>query len=118
MVTSSHTLSPIDIIVSIVLEGVVTRRIAKQTKDRLGPPVKLAPFLDLCAERQLELEGALLMRSQAARRRMKRALEQVRTGRGVSLGALVEQLTAGRNFRSRQDAPYPKVTRRRQRSSR
>jgi hypothetical protein len=99
----------------LVLGGVVTRRIAKQTKDRLGSRVKP----DLCAERQLELEGALLMRSPAARRRMKRALEQIRTGRGVSLGTLVEQVTArGKLFRSPQDAPHPKVTRRRQRSSR
>jgi hypothetical protein len=101
-----------------VLEGVVARRIVNQTEDRLGPPVKPAPGPDLCAERQLELEGALLMRSPAARRRMKRVLEEVRTGRGVSLGALVEPLTAGRSFRSRQDAPYPKTTRGRQRSSR
>jgi hypothetical protein len=118
MATSSRTLYPIDIIVSIVQEGVVARRIAKQTKDRLGPRLKPAPCPDLCAERQLELKGALLMRSPAVRRRMKRALEQIRAGRGVSLGALVEQVTAGGNFRSRQDAPHPKVTRRRQRSSR
>jgi hypothetical protein len=76
------------------------------------------PCPDLFTEHELELEGALLMRSPAVRRRMKRALEQIRAGRGVWLGALVEQVTAGGNFRSPHNAPHPKMMRRRQRSTR
>jgi hypothetical protein len=42
-----------------------------------------------------ELEGALLMQCPTIRRRMKRALQQIGSGRGVSLGTLMQQVTAG-----------------------
>ena len=42
-----------------------------------------------------EVEGALLMQSPTVGRRMKRALEQVRAGRGVPLDVLIEQIAPG-----------------------
>jgi PHD/YefM family antitoxin component YafN of YafNO toxin-antitoxin module len=82
-------------------------RSAKQLKDSLPKVMrdarkadviitmrgKPAAFLRHFTEH--ELEGALLMQSPAVRRRMKRALEQIRAGRGVSLDALMEQVAAG-----------------------
>src|SRR5262245_11318069 len=56
-----------------------------------------------------EFEGALLMQSPATRRRMKRALAQIGSGRGVSLGTLMEQLATR--------APYRSSRRRRQSAS-
>jgi hypothetical protein len=50
-------------------------------------------FLRLVTEH--ELEGALRMQSPTTRRRMKRALEQIGSGRGVSLGTLMQQIAAG-----------------------
>ena len=41
-----------------------------------------------------ELEGALLMQSPTVRRRMKRTLDQLRTGRSVSLDSLKKQVVA------------------------
>jgi len=67
----------------------------KQSKDRVGPRVKLPPCPDLLTGHELELEGTLLMRSPAVRRRMKRALEQIRAGRGGSLETLVRQVITG-----------------------
>jgi hypothetical protein len=39
-----------------------------------------------------ELEGSILLRSRTVRRRVKRALDEARSGRTVSLQALIEQL--------------------------
>ena len=49
---------------------------------------KPAAFLSRLTEH--EVEGALLMQSPTVGRRMKRALEQIRAGRGVPLDALTE----------------------------
>jgi hypothetical protein len=83
-------------------------RSAKQLKDHLPQVMrdarradvvitmrgKPAAFLRQFTEH--ELEGAVLMQSAVVRRRMKRALEQIRAGRGVSLDALMEQVAPGR----------------------
>jgi PHD/YefM family antitoxin component YafN of YafNO toxin-antitoxin module len=82
-------------------------RSAKQLKDHLPQIMrdarkadvvitmhgKPAAFLRHFTEH--ELEGAMLMQSSTVRRRMKRALEQIRAGRGVSLDALMEQVATG-----------------------
>ena len=68
------------------------------------------PTALLCRLAKHELEGALLMQSPTTRRRMRRALAQIRSGRGLALGGLVEQVA--RQQSTRQGA------RGRQRSSR
>jgi hypothetical protein len=50
------------------------------------------PTVLLCALAEHELEGAVLMQSPAIRRRMKRALQQIGSGCGVSLGSLMQQI--------------------------
>jgi hypothetical protein len=73
----------------------------KQSKDGVGPGVELPLCPDLLTGHELELEGTLLMRSPAIRRRMKRALEQLLAGRGVSLETLVQQVTLAGISRTR-----------------
>jgi PHD/YefM family antitoxin component YafN of YafNO toxin-antitoxin module len=82
-------------------------RSAKQLKDSLPRVMRDArkadvvitmrgkPAVFLRHFTENELEGALLMQSPTVRRRMKRALEQIRAGRGVSLDSLMEQVAAG-----------------------
>jgi hypothetical protein len=50
------------------------------------------PTLFLCRLAEHELEGALLMQSSSTRRRMRRALTQIRSGRGFALGGLVKEV--------------------------
>ena len=81
-------------------------RSAKQIKENLGRvigdarkadvviTVRGTPTAFLRSFTEHELEGALRMQSPTTRRRMKRALKQIRSGRGVSLGALTEQVAA------------------------
>lgn len=82
-------------------------RSAKQLKDHLPQVMRDArradvvitvrgkPAVFLRHLTEHEIEGAVLMQSPTVRRRMKRALEQIRAGRGVSLDALMEQVAAG-----------------------
>ena len=81
-------------------------RSAKQLKDHLPRVMRDARKADVIITmrgkpaaflRQFtegEFEGAVLMQSPTVRRRMKRALEEIRAGRGVSLDALIEQVAA------------------------
>ena len=82
-------------------------RSAKQLKDSLPKVMRDARKADVVITMrgkptaflrhftEHELEGALLMQSPTVRRRMKRALEQIRAGRSLSLDALMEQVAAG-----------------------
>lgn len=83
-------------------------RSAKQLKDHLPQVMRAArkadvvitmrgkPAVFLRQFTEHELEGAVLMESPTVRRRMRRALAQIRAGRGVSLDALIEQVAASR----------------------
>jgi hypothetical protein len=71
------------------------RVIADARKADVVITVRGIPTAFLRVFTEQELEGALLMHSPTTRRLMKRALEQIDSGRGVSLGTLTQQLAAG-----------------------
>ena len=53
--------------------------------------VRGMPTAFLCPLAEYEVEGAFLMQSRSTRRRMKRALAQIQSRRGVSPGTLMDQ---------------------------